>query len=831
MINPRLALRTLLRSPFVTAVAVISLALGIGANAAIFSMFDQIMFRPLPVRDAGRLVNLSNPGPKPGSQSCNSAGDCNEVFSFPMYRDLRDAKQSVFDGVAAHRAFGANLAYRGQSMGGDAMMVSGNYFPVLGLTAARGRLIGPDDDRDIGANFVAVLSHDYWTARLGSDPGVLNSTIVVNGQSMTVIGIAPEGFSGTTVGERPMVFVPITMRGLMSPGFNGFENRRVYWAYLFARLKPGVSMAQAATAINAIYHPIIKDVEAPLQKGMSDKTLAQFVAKDLVLKDGRRGQSSVQREARTPLVLLLAITGIVLLIACANIANLLLARGANRSLEMAVRLSLGAGRRQLLGQLLTESTMLAVLGGIVSLLVAKWTLGIVSSLLPPDAAASLQFGVSGRVVFFAGALSIGTGFLFGLFPALHSTRPDLITAIRANTGQPSGARSAARFRTSLVTVQIALSMTLLITAGLFVRSLMNVSRVDLGVRIDHVLTFGISPQLNGYEASRSAVLFGRLEDELRALPGVTGVTAALVPLLAGDNWGNDVRVEGYESGPDIDSNSRFNEVGPSYFQVFGVPVMQGRDFTASDVAGAPKVAIVNETFAKKFNLGRDAVGKHMSQGGKDLDLEIVGLVKDAKYSEVKDAPPPLFFIPYKQDTTRGEMTFYVRTSQDPALLLKTIPALMSRLDPNLPVGQLKTMPQQVKENVFLDRMISTLSAAFALLATILAAVGLYGVLAYTVSQRTREIGVRMALGADGPRVRRMVLRQVARMTLVGGGIGVVASIGLGRLARSMLFGLTGSDPGVIVVAVAVLALVAFAAGGIPALRASRVDPMQALRYE
>lgn len=831
MINPRLALRTLLRSPFVTAIAAVSLALGIGANAAIFSMFDQIMFRPLPVRDPGRLVNLSNPGPKPGSQSCNTAGGCDEVFSFPMYRDLRDAKQDVFTGVAAHRAFGANLAYRGQTMGGEGMMVSGNYFQVLGLQPALGRLIGPDDDRDVGANFIAVLSHDYWTVHFGADPGVLNSTIVVNGQSMTVIGVTPDGFEGTTIGERPQVYVPITMRGLMSPGFNGFENRRVYWMYLFARLEPGVSMAQASTAINGIYHPIIKEVEAPLQQGMSDKTMASFVAKELVLKDGQRGQSSVQKEARTPLIMLLAVTGIVLLIACANIANLLLARGANRSLEMAVRLSLGAGRRQLLGQLLTESTMLALLGGVASLLVAKWTLGAIVSMLPADAASTIPFTVSSRVVVFAAILSIGTGILFGIFPALHSTRPDLITAIRANTGQPSGARSASRFRTALVTAQIALSMTLLTTAGLFVHSLLNVSRVDLGVKLDHVLTFGISPELNGYEPARSAVLFGRVEEELRALPGVTGVTAALVPLLSGDNWGNNVRVEGFQSGPDIDSNSRFNEVGPLYFRTFGVPILSGREFSGGDIAGRPKVAIVNETFAKKFNLGRDAVGKHMSMGGKDLDIEIVGLVKDAKYSQVKDAVPPVFFIPYKQDTTRGEMTFYVRTAQDPALLLKTIPSVIARLDPNLPVGELRTMPQQVKENVFLDRMISTLTAAFALLATILAAVGLYGVLAYTVAQRTREIGVRMALGADRARVRRMVLRQVARMTLIGGVIGVAAALGLGKLARSILFGVTGTDPLTVVVSMLLLSLVALIAGGIPAMRASRVDPMQALRYE
>ena len=834
MINPRLALRTLFKTPFVTAVTIISLALGIGANAAIFSMFNQLLLRPLPVRDPGQLVNVSNPGPKPGSQSCNQAGDCDVVFSYPMFRDLERASSSPFTGIAAHRLFGANLAYKGQTaLNGEGMLVSGGYFNILGLRPALGRLLTPEDDRTIGGHFVTVLSHSYWETRLGSDPGVLNQTLVVNGQSMTIVGVAPKGFEGTTLGSRPNVFVPLTMRGLMSPGFRGFDNRRQYWAYLFARLKPGVSQDQAKSAINAVYKPIINDVEAPLQEGMSDQTMARFKAKLIELEPGRRGQSSIHGEARTPLILLFSITGIVLLIACANIANLLLARGANRSLEMAVRLSLGAGRRRLLGQLLTESILLAVMGGIVSILVARWTLSLIASLLPPDAGNSLQFSINPMVVLFAAGLSIATGLLFGLFPALHSTRTDLMTTVRANTGQPSGARAASRFRTSLVTVQIALSMTLLILAGLFVKSLVNVSRVDLGVRVDNVLTFAISPELNGYTPARSKVLFTRVEQELGALPGVTGVAAALVPLLAGSNWGNDVSVEGFKKGPDTDAESRFNEVGPGYLRTLGVPLKAGREFTTSDDAGTPQVAIVNEAFTKKFNLGQNAVGKRIGRGrnSDQLDVEIVGVMPNMKYSEVKQDIPPVFLLPYRQDTTLGSVSFYVRTTQDPAQLLRVVPEVIKRLDPNLPVEGLKTMPQQVRENIFLDRMISTLSAGFAVLATLLAAVGLYGVLAYTVAQRTREIGVRMALGADGRRVRRMVLRQVGVMTVVGGIVGVAAALGLGKLAQSLLFGLEGNDPWVISIAAVLLVAVAFVAGEIPALRASRIHPMQALRYE
>ena len=826
----KLAVRRLLKTPFVSLVAIISLALGIGANAAIFSLFDQTILRPLPVVRPAELVNLSAPGPKPGSNSCGQAGSCEEVFSYAMFRDI-ERMQTVFTGVAAHVGFGANIAYHGQTLNGEGTLVSGSYFPILGLQPALGRLLTVDDDRNIGGHFVTVLSYDYWATVLGSNPSVLNDTIIVNGQPLTIVGVAPRGFAGTTLGNAPRLFVPLTMHSQMSPGWKGFDNRQSYWAYLFARLKPGVSLDQARTALNGLYHSIINDVEAPLQKGMSDQTMAKFRAKTIGIEPGYRGQSSIHREAKTPLLFLLTVTGIVLLIACANIANLLLARGAGRATEMAIRLSLGASRRQLLVQLLTESCVLAVLGGIAGLVVARWTMALIASLLPPDATNTLEFALQRRVVLFAAALSIATGFIFGLFPALHSTKPDLVSAIKAQAGQPSGARAAARFRTSLVTAQIALSMALLMCAGLFVKSLTNVTRVNLGIKIDNVVTFRVSPGLNGYDPERAKTFYERAEQELAGVPGATGVAIARVALLAGNNWGNDVSVEGFTRGPDTDAEARYNEINPGYFKTLGVPLIAGREFTDSDTLGGAKVAIVNEAFAKKFNLGRDVVGKHMAQGDGKLDIEIVGFVQNAKYSEVKQEVPPLFFRPYRQAERVGSMSFYVRGSGDPAPLLRSVPAVIARLDPNLPIEDLKTLPQQVRENVFLDRMISTLSASFALLATLLAAVGLYGVLAYTVSQRTREIGLRMALGADAARVRRMILRQVAWMTVIGAVVGVTGAYYLGRAAAVLLFELKPYDPMVVTVSVVVLALVALGAGYIPAYRASRVQPMQALRYE
>ncbi len=767
MLNLKFALRTLFKTPFVTSVAIISLALGIGANAAIFSLFNQILLRPLPVSQPDRLVNLNAPGPKPGSQSCNQAGNCDEVFSYPMFRDLQ-RQQTVFTGMAAHRMFPANLAARGNTISAQGLLVSGSYFPVLGLQPALGRLIGPEDDKVVGESHVAVLSYAYWQSRFGGDPHALHEKLVVNGQPMTVVGVAPQGFEGTTVGARPQVYVPITLRGLMNPAFKDFENRRSYWAYVFARLKPGESITQARTGLNVLYHNIITTVEVPLQKGMSDQTLAKFRTRTVGVEPGSQGQSSVIGDARAPLTLLLGVTIFVLLIACANIANLLLARSAARAGEMAVRLSIGAGRWQLVGQLLVESCLLALFGGLAGLLVAHWTLNLIASLLPSEVSTTMQFALDPTVLLFAAALTIGTGLLFGIFPALHSTRPDLIATLKGQAGQPAGARAAARFRTSLATAQIALSMALLVAAGLFTRSLMNISRVDLGLKADHVITFGISPELNGYEPERSQALFQQVEEQLAALPGVTGVGDSLVPLLAGDNWGSDVSVEGYQASPDTDMNSRYNEVGPGYFRTLGIPLIAGRDFTRADAGKAQKVAIVNEAFAKKFNIWPDAVGKHIGRRSGTPDTLIVGLVQNAKYSDVKDKVPPVFFHPWRQDAEVGSMYFFVRTAMDPHDFLANIPKLMTRLDPNLPVEDLRTMPEQVRQNVFMDRFISVLSTAFALLATLLAAVGLYGVLAYTVAQRTKEIGLRMALGADASRVRRMVLRQVGLMTVVGG---------------------------------------------------------------
>jgi predicted permease len=831
MLQLKFAVRSLLKTPVVTAIAVMSMALGIGANVAIFSIFNQTLLRPLPVHEPDQLVNLVSPGPRNGTQSCGQAGSCDAVFTYPILRDL-ERVQTSFTGIAAHRDFGANLSYGGSSEGGDGMFVSGSYFPVLGLTPVAGRLLGPNDEREQGGGHVVVLSEEYWRRRFGAREEVINQPLLVNGQALTIVGVAPRGFHGTTLGTRPLFFVPISKRDVLVPQSPVLGDRRSYWMYLFGRLKPGVSPEQAREALNGQYRPILNDVEVPLQKGMSEATLEKFRAREMQLEAGERGQSSVPEDARQPLTLLFSVTIIVLLICCANVANLLLGRAARRSTEMAVRLSIGAGRKHIVTQLLTESLLLASAGGIAGLLVARWTLAAISLLLPGGAGETLSLTLDADMLFVAAGLSVTTGLLFGLFPAIHSTRPNLVTALKANAGQPSGARAAARFRITLATAQIALSMALLIAAGLFTKSLANITRVDLGLKAEQLVVFGVAPMLNGYAPQRSHEIFARIEERLRGLPGVTGVTSSMVRLASGDAWGGSFSVQGFAAGPDTDTQAMYTYVGSDYLRTLGVSLLSGREITSADTLNTPKVAVVNDAFVKKFNLGRDAVGKRIRRGREgNLDTEIVGVSGNTTYNEVKGELQPLVAFPYRQDEKIGSTHFYVRTTGSDEELMSAIPRVVREIDPTLPVADVQKMSVQVLENVSLDRFVTTMSAAFAALATLLAALGLYGVLAYTVTQRTREFGLRMALGADSANVRRLVLRQVGLMTAVGGALGLAAALVLSRVAESLLFQMDARDPFVFTAAALGLTAVALCAGLIPAQRAARVDPMTALRYE
>lgn len=831
MRNLRLAFRTLLQSPIVSSVAILSLAFGIGANTAIFSLFEQILLRNLPATNPGELVNLSANGPRSGSNSTNNAGGNDSVFSYPMFRDLEKA-QTVFTGIAAHRSFGANLAYQGNTISAQGMFVSGSYFPVLGLAPALGRLLTPSDDQAPGAQRLAVLSHAYWTERFNQNPALLNQAILVNGVPLTIVGVAPPGFHGTTFGSTPKIFVPISLRELLTPGWTGLAERRNYWIYLFARLKPDVPVDQAQATVNGSFRNIIKEIELPLQKGASDRFRQRFLDQNMTLTPGAQGQSNVLRETRTPLLLLLTITGFVLLIACANIANLLLARSANRAKEFSIRLSLGASRQQLITQLMTEALLLAVLAGLAALAVAQGTTQFIISVLPQSDGSVLGSALRPVTIAFSFGLSLVAGFLFGLFPAVHSTRQNLASAMKDQGGTVSASRSASRFRNVLVTAQIALSLLLLVSAGLFLKSLVNIMRVDLGIKTANTITFGLSPELNQYPPARTRALFEQVEDSLAAIPGVSAVTTSTVALIAGNNSGSNISIDGFEAGPDTDTIASFSRVGAGFFRTLGIALASGREFAATDSADAPKVAIVNEAFVRKFSPSSSALGKRMQVGaGGKNDIEIIGIAKDAKYSQVKDATPPLFYLPYRQDKGIGATSFYVKTALPTEQIVPALRQAIAALDPNLPIEELKTLDAQVNENISLDRMISSLAAAFAALATILAAVGLYGVLAFTVARRTREIGIRLAIGASASAIRNMVLREVGIMVAIGVSLGLPAALLLARYAESLLFEMKGWDPVVLSAAVVLVASVSLASGYLPARRAMGTDPMQALRYE
>ena len=838
----RYALRSLANRPLVTTVAVLSLALGIGVNTAIFSTFERLLLRRLPVAAPDQIVNITSPGPRPGSSSSSDAGGSDAIFSYPLFRDLeRVGPDSIR--IAAHRDFGANLAYRGQTSDAEGLLVSGQYFPALGLTPALGRLLRPEDDRVQGAHPVVVLSHAYWSTRFGADPAVIDDALVVNGEPMTIVGVSPEGFSGNTTMDRPAIFVPLMMaeRAYRQPRWNGMTARNNHWLYLFARIGPGVSREQAEGLMNVPFAALIRDVEFPaLRSGMGDRQREQFQQRRIVLQDGARGRNSGRAEVQTVLLLMFAITVFVLVIACANVANLLLARVADRSQEMAVRLSMGASAGRLVRLLLVEASVLGLVGSLGALGVARLTLDGLLAIMPAEDVPMLSFRINAPVLLFTLALGLGTSILFGLFPALHGVGSAPLGGLHGQTGRTAGSRSANRFRGALATSQIALATALLALAGLFVVSLLNLARVELGIRREGLVTFRLSPYLNGYSPERAQALFDQVEARLRALPEVMAVTESTVPILSSSNWNNNVTVEGFDPGPDADTRVSVARVGTHYFRTLGITLLAGREFERTDTESSPRVAVVNEAFGRKFNLGPDVIGKRLAMGAggnRPLNIEIVGQVRDAKYSDVRDPPPPQLIMPYRQpDTARGEtgvgtLTYYVRTTVNARAFIDEVPRVIGALDRNLPIVALRTMDDQVWDNTTRDRVLGTLSSSFAALATVLAAIGLYAVLAYGVARRLREIGIRVALGAQPRDVRRLVLSQVGRISLIGGAIGVVLALALGRLGRAMLFGVGASDLTVIGGAALLAIVVSFAAGILPARRATSVNPIEALRVE
>jgi predicted permease len=824
----RLALRSLRRAPAFSAIIVLTLGLGIGANTAIFSLMDQVLLRMLPVKEPERLLLFDGPGPFSGRTNNNM------TFSVPMFRGLEAGSRDVLEGMFARYDTTATMAVGRQSERVFAELVSGNYFQLLGVTAAIGRTLGPEDDRTPGAHPVVVLSHGFWQRRFGANPGVLNQDIRVNGHPMTIVGVAAPRFTGVDMASSADIFVPLLMKAQMTPTWNDLDSWRSRWITIMGRLKPGVSHDQAAAAMNVVYRQLLQEDIKTIQRIPQGSFRDRFLAKNLILLPGHKGRSSLRQQFSTPLIVLMGMVGLVLLIACANVANLLLARAASQQKEVAIRLALGAGRWRVVRQRLTESFVLAFAGAVVGLLFAWWTTRLLIDTLPfQRAVLALSSDPDARVIAFAILVSSVTALLFGLAPAFQASRPALTTALKEQVGSVAGGGRQARFRKGLVVAQVALSVLLLAGAGLFARSLYNLRTLNPGFVTDNLLQFSVDPALSGYDHDRSLGLFTQIKDQLGALPGVTSSAAAVVPAMTESMWSSTVRVQGYEGKEGEDLNPAVNAVAPGYFATMGMPLVIGRDFRASDINGAPQVAIVNETMAKYFWGNENPIGKRFGWGRNDgtFPLEVVGVVRDSKFATLRDDVPRFVYTPWSQQESLDTMTFYVRMRGDAAGVPASVRQVVQRLDPNLPIFEMKTMEAQVDESLFLERLVASLSLLFGALATVLAAVGLYGVMSYTVSRRTREIGIRMALGAARSSVLWMVLREVAIMAAAGIVLGVPVAIGLSRFVQSQLYGLSPTDPATLAVATLVLGSVAMIAGYVPARRATRVDPMLALRYE
>jgi putative ABC transport system permease protein len=831
----RYGLRVLAKSPAFSAVAVITLALGIGANTAIFTLLDQVLLRSLPVRSPEQLVQFKFSGSDRGRTS-SYGGDPGDYFSYPMYRDLRD-HNTVFDGTLATDSTQVGVQWHNQPELAATELVSGNYFEVLGVHPALGRLFVQSDDVVQDANPVVVISFGYWQRRFGADPRILNQTILINAQPFTVVGITPPGFRSIVVGNAPDLFAPMMMKPEITPGWNDLDNRRSRWLNIFARLKSAESRAQAEAGINLLWHALraeeLKEIKSP-SATFQDRFVNQS---HLTLLDGAQGFSPLRENIRMPLLIVMGMVGLVMLMACVNVASLLLVRAAGRVREISVRYALGAQRSRIVQQLLIEGMMLGTAGGMLGVLLAPQVSAVLLRRMLADSTGQMPFSAHPdvRVFVFAFGLALVVSLLFSLAPALQYWRPDLTPTLKQQTTTVAG--RPLRFRRISVGVQIGLSLLLLVGSGLFLRTLYNLKTLNVGFSTDHLLTFGIDAKLAGYDPKDVPALFRRVEDALSALPGVHSVAATNDPELAGDVEDLNITIAGYAAKDDEDMNAEWSIVTQGFFSTLEMPIVAGRGFTVQDGPDAAKVAIVNESLARRFFGGpQQALGHYLvSGGGKDPkpDIEIIGVAKDARHEGVRQDVIHTVFIPYLQAKEAGfiPLQFYVRTWQAPESAETTVRSAMQNLDSKLVLDTMRTMDEQINDNLSTERMIALLAASFGILATLLAAVGLYGVLAYATVQRTREIGIRMALGASRASVARMVLAEVTRLAGVSIAMALPLALLLSRLLRNQLFGVSNNDPLTLCTVTALVGAVALVAAWIPAWRAAKVDPMVALRYE
>ena len=830
----RYALRQLRRAPAFALAVMLTLAVGVGANTAIFSLLYQALLRSLPVQNPEQLVQLRFSGIAPGHTHSEGGDtpDARAYFSYPIYRDLRD-ECAAFNGLIAFASAQAGLTWNNRSELVPAEIVSGNYFSVLGVQPALGRLLAPGDDTLKDGNPVAVLSYSYWIGSFGGDRGVLNQTISVNGLPFTVVGVAGNGFSSALWGTTPDLFVPMSMKKEITPAWDDLTDRRSQWLNIIGRLKPGETRAQAEASVNPVWYAI-RSEEFKQLKTQTPRVRQAFLDKTrLMLFDGAKGFSSLRGNVQNPLLVVMGMVILVLIMACVNTASLLLVRAAGRTAEFSMRYALGASRGRVMRQLLLEGVLLGLLGGLVGVFFAPDVVRVLTFWISGGPQTPFSTSLDPAVLAFACGATLVVSILFSLAPAAQFWRPDLLETLRRHGS--TGSVGSLFFRRTCVTLQIGLSLLLLVGAGLFVRTIRNLRLMDTGIRLDHLVTFGINPQLSGYSAARTVTARQRVLDTVAALPGVRSVAATSDPELAGDDTSGDIGVAGYmaKEGEDMDTELPF--VTPGYFSTLGIPLVLGREFTKSDGPASQPVAIVNEALAQKyFGSAQNAIGRYVGRKDKP-DKMIVGVVKNSRHSNPRDPFIRTLFRPALQmgDESGSPVGFavYVRTMTSPETAINQIRIAIRDDDPKLVINHLRTMEAQVDDTLTTERVIALLASSFGVIATLLAAIGLYGVLAFVTAQRTREIGVRLALGAQPAAIAGLVLREVLVLIGISMVFAIPASLILGRTLRSQLFNVSPADALTYAGAIVVVTVVAMLSAALPAYRGATVDPMQALRSD
>lgn len=827
----RYALRALAKTPGLAVVAVVTLAVGVGAATAMFTLLDQVVLRPLPIREPDRVVQLRWEGAWTGSNNGYAK------WSYPVFEIFHDEAGEVFEDVFARYSMPGSLGYAGETERVGLEIVSGDYFPALGVGAAAGRVLGPADDVHNDGHPVAVLSHAFWRERFEGDPDVIGETVQINGRAFEIVGVAEPGFHGVEFQHVAEVFLPSRMKMAISSGgwaYYNLEDRTRRWIQMFGRLRPGLTAEAAQAALGPLFARIVdEELQVGMRVEMPQYYRDRMREAELVLMPGRQGPRNAREEMETPLWLLMGMSGLLLAIACANVANLLIARAATRRREVAIQLALGVGQGRLMRRLLLESLAIAAAAAGLGLLLAQWATRLLLSLLP-GGAADVQIDASPdpRVLAFTIAAAVATALLFGLAPALRARRVPVAETLKNQGGAIMGGDVG--LRKALVGAQVFLSLVLLAGAGLFTHTLLNLKGVDSGYDVAVNLVFGMDPQQAGYTAERQRAMLEQTRDRLRALPGVEAVGMSVVRVLDGNNWTNTISVAGYESKDGENMNVHFNAVSPGYFAALGVPILQGRDIAPTDSAETPEVAVVNQAFVDYFYQDGSPLGRRFHMGGpneEDPGIEIIGVVPNLRYEDMREDVPRQMFIPYDQLQYPSEAHTYVRVSGDPTAVAGAVRQTLREIDPMLPLYDFQTMARQLDESLTAERLIAFLAAAFGLTAAALCAVGLYGVLAYSVTRRTKEIGLRLALGATPGDVRRLVAGEGLKLFAIAAVLALPTAFGVARLVESQLYGVTPYDPLTLIAATTLLGGVAWLAGWGPARRAARTEPMQALRFE